>query len=214
MMKNTLIILTTIMTFTMSTYAGSKNVAPIEAEVLPVPPVINPIPIYLGIGLVASAVSKDCPCADDERQKDMTYGAIIRAGWDINQYVGVEARYAKARLEKDFSTTTHYGLFLKPQYHITNQMNVYGLLGYGKTVVEGCALKNGELSQSGFSYGLGFEYDFSEDDSLGEYERMFDGQGDQEKGWGLWADYQNLFNNEGHYKVKTNLFSAGVTYDF
>ena len=184
MMKTILTTLTTITALTVSAYAGGKKISPVEAEVVPIPAVINPIPLYLGIGLVAAAVSKDCPCAGDERQKDMTYGAIIRAGWDINQYVGVEARYAKAMLEKDFSTTTHYGLFLKPQYHIANQMNVYGLLGYGKTIVEGCGLNNGELSQSGLSYGIGFEYDFSDDDSLGQYGRVFDGQGDQEKGWG------------------------------
>jgi len=31
---------------------------------------------------------------------------------------------------------------------------------------------------------------------------------------GVWADYQNLFHNEGIYNTKTNVFSVGVTYDF
>lgn len=214
MEKKILITLTTSIALTVSTYAGGKKVAPAEAEVLPVPTVINPIPIYLGLGIIMSALSKDCPCADDVRQKDMTYGGIIRAGWDFNEYVGIEARILKANLEKDFSTTTHYGLYLKPQYHISDTTNVYGLLGYGKTEVEGCGYNNGTLSERGFSYGAGFEYDLSSDLSEGEYSRIFDGQGDQEKGWGLWADYQNLFHNEGVFNTKTNIFSAGVTYDF
>ena len=195
-------------------YAGGKYVAPVAAVVAPIPNVIDPIPLYVGLGLVAAGVSRDCPCETDERLKDMTYGVLIRAGWDINQYVGVEARYAKASLEKDFSTTTHYGLFLKPQYHLTDQMNVYGLAGYGRTEVEGCAYNNGTLRADGFSYGIGLEYDFSDDESLGEYDRVFDGQGDQERGWGIWADYQNLLYNEGLYNTKTNIFSVGVTYDF
>jgi len=197
-----------------SSYAGGKFVEPVEAPVAPIVDTINPLPLYVGLGLVAAAVSKDCPCADADRQKDMTYGGLVRVGWDFNQYIGLEARYMNASMEKDFSTTTHYGIFAKPQYHITNQMNVYGLVGYGETRVEGCALNDGELKESGLSYGLGFEYDFGSDENLGQYNRMFDGQGDQEKGWGIWADYQNLFHNEGTYNVKTNIFSVGVTYDF
>lgn len=194
-------------------YAGGKGVQLVEEPIEAIPAVINPLPLYVGLGLVASAVSKECPCADD-RQKDMTYGGLLRVGWDFNQYIGLEARYMNASMEKDFSTTTHYGIFAKPQYHITNQMNVYGLVGYGQTNVEGCGLNDGELEESGLSYGVGFEYDFGSDASQGEYGRMFDGQGDQEKGWGVWADYQNLFHNEGVHNVKTNIFSAGVTYDF
>ncbi|HFQ61139.1 MAG TPA: porin family protein [Epsilonproteobacteria bacterium] len=214
MMKKIIITLGTIVALTNVVYAGGKKVAPVEAEVLPVPAVINPIPIYLGIGVIASAVSKECPCGNDVRQKDMTYGAILRAGWDFNKYIGIEGRVLRANIEKDFSTTTHYGLYLKPQYHFIDSMNVYGLLGYGKTKVEGCGFNNGTLSKNGFSYGAGFEYDLSSDTSAGQYARDFDGQGNQEKGWGLWADYQNLFQNEGIFKVKTNIFSVGITYDF
>jgi len=212
-MKKICITLSTVIALGTSSYAGGKSVEPAEESVATIPAVISPLPLYVGLGLVASAVSKDCPCAED-RQKDMTYGGLLRVGWDFNQYIGIEARYANASIEKDFSTTTHYGIFAKPQYHITNQMNVYGLLGYGQTSVEGCGLNDGKLEESGLSYGLGFEYDFGSDESQGQYARAFDGQGDQEKGWGVWADYQNLFHNEGTYNVKTNIFSVGVTYDF
>lgn len=205
--------LITVISLVTVSYAGGKYVAPVEAAVVPIPVDINPLPIYVGLGLVAAGVSKDCPCSDD-RLKDTTYGLLVRTGWDFNQYVGIEARYLKASMEKDFSTTTHYGLYIKPQYHITSQTNIYGLLGYGRTDVEGCGFNDGTLTKDGFSYGVGFEYDFSSDDNLGQYSRDFDGQGDQEKGWGMWVDFQNFMYNEGLYNTHSNVITAGITYDF
>ncbi len=197
-----------------SAYAGGKYAEPQDAPVTPIADTVNPLPLYVGLGALASAVSKDCPCSNADRLKDMTYGALARIGWDFNQYIGLEARYLNAPIEEDFSTTTHYGIFAKPQYHITNQTNIYALVGYGQTTVKGCGLNNGELKEAGLSYGIGFEYDFSGEEGLGEYNRAFDGKGDQESGWGIWADYQNLFHNEGSTNTKTNVFSVGVTYDF
>jgi OOP family OmpA-OmpF porin len=202
------------MALTSSVNAGGKFVSPAIAAVEPIPVQQSPVPIYLGIGLAAAGVSRDCPCAADDRLKDMTYGVVFRAGWDFNQYFGIEARYIRASLEKDFSTTTHYGLYLKPQYPVTNQMNVYGLLGYGHTEIEGCSYSNGTLKVDGISYGAGIEYDLTSDDDLGEYDRAFDGQGDQEKGWGIWADFQHMLDAEGVWKTNSNVGSAGVSYDF
>jgi OOP family OmpA-OmpF porin len=201
------------MVLTSSSYAG-KDVSPAMAIVEPIPVVQSPVPVYLGIGLAAAGISRDCPCTGNDRLKDMTYGIVLRAGWDFNQYFGIEARYIKASLEKDFSTTTHYGLFLKPQYPVTNQMNVYGLFGYGRTIIEGCSYSNGTLTVDGISYGAGVEYDLTDDENLGEYDRTFDGQGDQEKGWGLWADFQHILNAEGAWNTNSNVGSAGVSYDF
>jgi OOP family OmpA-OmpF porin len=207
--------LTTAIALTATSYAGSKQVAPVEAEVVPIPAVINPIPLYIGIGLVAAGLSRDCPCTNDSRLKDMTYGGVIRAGWDFNEYFGIEARGLKANIEKDFSKTTHYGLYLKPQYHVSDAVNIYGLLGYGKTTVDyASGSRSSKLSSSGLSYGAGLEYDFSSDESLGQYARDFDGQGDQEKGWGMWVDFQHLLYNEGVFNTDSNIVTAGITYDF
>jgi OOP family OmpA-OmpF porin len=215
MMIKIILSLTTAIALTATSYAGSKQVAPVEAEVVPIPAVINPIPLYIGIGLVAAGLSRDCPCTNDSRLKDMTYGGVIRAGWDFNEYFGIEARGLKANIEKDFSKTTHYGLYLKPQYHISDAVNIYGLLGYGKTTVDyASGSRSSKLSSSGLSYGAGLEYDFSSDESLGQYARDFDGQGDQEKGWGMWVDFQHLLYNEGVFNTDSNIVTAGMTYDF
>jgi len=213
--KKILISMTTVTALTVSSYAGGKYVAPVDAIVEPIPAMMNPIPLYLGVGLASAGLSRDCPCAGETRLKDMTYGGIVRAGWDINQYFGIEARGLKTNLEKDFSETEHYGIFLKPQYYVADQVNVYGLLGYAKTTVEyASGGRSSTLTENGMSYGVGLEYDFTSDDNSGQYARGFDGQGDQEKGWGMWIDYQHLLNDIGTFDTDLNIFTIGITYDF
>ncbi len=193
---------------------AGKNVEP---AVVPVAPVVDVNPFYVGLGLLWSGTSRDCACAAGTRLKETTYGVIGRVGYDFNQYIGIEARALKASIDKDFAETTHYGIYLKPQYHITDKLNIYGLLGYGKTKIE-CEhpkIPAGSkmYDESGISVGIGLEYDLSEDKTVAT-SRAFDGQGDQEKGWGVWIDYQNLLHDEGKDKIKANIVTAGVTYDF
>jgi opacity protein-like surface antigen len=96
-----------------------------------------------------------------------------------------------------------------------DEMNVYGLLGYGRTTIDYTnGIMSSTLKENGFAYGAGLEYDLSSDESLGEYSRAFDGQGDQEEGWGLWVDYQNLLMDEGVTHTDSNIITTGITYDF
>jgi OOP family OmpA-OmpF porin len=165
-----------------------------------------------------AGISRDCFCPPGRnvRLKDSTWGGIIRAGYDYNQYVGIEVRALQSSIDTDWADkTTHYGIFLKPMLPVGEQMNIYGLLGYGHTKVEtNCDFLKDEFTHDGFSYGIGLEYDLSEDKEEGIYDRPFDGHGDQEKGWGLWVDYQNLMHNAGPDNYKTNIISFGITYDF
>jgi len=39
-------------------------------------------------------------------------------------------------------------------------------------------------------------------------------QGDEEEGWGLFLDWQNLANNDTPQSTNVNVVTAGVTYDF
>jgi len=61
------------------------------------------------------------------------------------------------------------------------------------------------FKKNGFSIGAGIEYDLSQD--LGF-------QGDEEEGWGLFADWQNLAYHDTPQKTNVNVVSAGITYDF
>ncbi len=195
---------------TSSLYAG-KSVVEAEAIVAAIPAQVNPIPFYIGLGVLWAGTSKDCRRCDyiDGTPRpgngyeidDSTWGGILRVGYDYNEYVGIEARALKASLNGDFSETTHFGIFLKPQYPVSPQANIYGLLGYGWTDIttDYCAASQQDFEYDGFSYGVGLEYDLSE----------YAGSG-----WGMWVDYQNLMNDEGTYNFTSNVVSFGVTYDF
>jgi OOP family OmpA-OmpF porin len=217
--KKIMLSLTTVAVMSTQSMAGGKILAPAVTPVVPivVPTQINPLPIYIGIGAIAAFISRDaCPCADDRSDiDDHRYGAVLRLGWDYNQYVGIEARALKTFGNDTFSATEHYGLYLKPQYHVADQVNVYGLLGYGKTIVDyDNGIKSSHNTSNGFSYGVGMEYDLGADMGEGNYARAFDGQGDQEKGWGLWLDFQHLLSDEGPMHTNNNIVTGGVTYDF
>lgn len=210
---------------------GSLNAGGVPAVMAPVaiPAEVDPNPFYVGVGLLWAGASRDCfgegECPD-VRLKDSTWGGIIRAGWEYNQYVGVEVRALSATLDSDWAETTHYGIFLKPQYPVSEQVKIYGLLGYGHTEIDtACVAIHDTFEYDGFSYGIGLEYDLSDRDDDYEahktednpnpvFDRDFDGYADQETGWGLWVDYQNLMNNEGPANHKGNIVSFGLTYDF
>ena len=195
-------IVTSIITATLlstNAFAGGDFVVepnvvfePIEME-----PELAPV-YYVGIGATAMGLSRDCACKNgkNERLKDMTYGVLLKAGINITDYIGIEARYINTSIESDFSEVEHYGLYLKPQYMLNEEAKVYGLLGYGKTTVDYVSgRKNSILSESGLSFGAGFEYAF--DDNIG-----------------LWVDMQHIFSGEGVYKTDLNLGAAGVSYNF
>ena len=216
-MKKIITLFAIIITLTVSSFAGGKAVSPAQSEVAPIPEIITPIPLYIGLGVIGSFIDRDpCPCKPHGKDlKDTEYGMVARVGFDYNQYIGIEGRYLKTFGTNVFSKVEHYGVYLKPQYHISDKTNVYGLLGYGKTnIYYTNGILNCIVKKKSFSYGLGFEYDLSSDKSEGEYRRKFDGEGNQEKGWGLWVDFQHLLNNEHKYHSNSNILSIGITYDF
>ena len=176
---------------------GSIEVEPdVILEPVETAPVLEPM-FYVGIGGVATGLSRDCGCKNkNERVKDMTYGFILKAGADITDYLGVEARYINSFIENDFSEVVHYGLYLKPQYMMNEETKLYGLLGYGKTTVDYTVRKRkSTLDESGFSFGAGAEYAL-------------------ENNLGLWIDMQHIFSDEGAFNTDLNLGTFGVMYNF
>lgn len=218
--------LTALLSIT-TVYAGGKMVAPAVSPVALMNEPVEPNPFYIGIGILWAGVSRDCITQDcpNIRLKESEWGGIIRGGYDFNQYIGIEGRALKATLDSDWAKTTHYGIFLKPFMPVGERTNVYALLGYGHTEIDVDCFIQEKYKANGFSWGIGLEYDLSskEDDyenhkrsenDVPEFDRPFDGQGDQETRWGLWVDYQNLLNNKGPDNYKTNIITFGITYDF
>jgi len=198
-------------------YAG-KNVSPAVAEVVPIP-MVQPTPIYVGLGIVYGKYS-GCPSSGC-RYEDVTYGAMLRVGYEFNQYLGAEVRAVDTFLGADplgGEKLMHAGIFAKPQYPLSEDFNAYGLLGYGwaKTTTELSGSLLPILNKSGFSVGFGFEYDLSgkSGDFRADtfYDRSFDGQADEETGWGIFVDYQRLI--VGSNLPSLDVVSIGITYDF
>ena len=189
-----------------SSYAmAGKNYEPVESDVVPVD---VPNPLYVGVGANWVGYSRHCDC-DSTRKKDSTFGEALRLGWDFNPFFGVEARYLRNDFGIDFARIEHYGVYLKPQYHVSDLVNVYALAGYGHTKItceaEGKRLKGKDQEFDGFSIGAGIEYDLS--GNLGI-------QGDEEEGWGLFVDVQYLPLKDQPNDPRLTMISAGVTYDF
>ena len=129
---------------------------------------------------------------------------MVRGGYEWNQYIGVEARAMRTFWGDDAlggERLQHIGIFAKPSYPVSEDFNVYGLLGYGwtKTFTNDPKGNLPSIDEKGFSWGIGLEFDLSDkDDDFDKdtyYDRAFDGQSDQEKGWGLFIDYQRLIVN-------------------
>jgi len=213
-----LVSLLSIATFSTNIYAGGKGVAEATAVVAPIP-TVDPSPWYLGAGIVWAKLS-GCDLQPGCEYEDVTYGAMVRGGYDYNQYVGVEARYIRTFLDEGpFGGTplAHIGIFLKPQYPVSERVNVYGLLGYGYTENLGNGARLDYFDNgSGFSAGAGIEYDLSDRDydreENGNYDRAFDGYADQGRGWSLFLDYQRLLIESDIPDL--DAISLGLRYDF
>lgn len=219
MKKNSLVSLLAIAAMSTNLWAGGKEVAPIEAPVEPIPVMQTPSPVYLGLGLLWGRYNGTCGDADPScGYEDVTYGALLRAGYDFSQYFGLEGRLLGTFLKADplgGEELRHLGLYAKPMYPIGEDFNIYALLGYGWTQTK-AGTNLTEIDEGGFSAGLGLEYDLSdmEDDREEDtfYEGGFDGHGDQEKGWGLFVDYQRLLIKSDVPDM--DVVSGGITYDF
>ena len=191
-------------------YAGG-NIAPV-VPVEPEPVKHLAVPIYVGAGFVAGRYNAS-------NYEDVTYGTMFRAGYEWNQYIGFEARYISTFWDDESlygQKLEHFGLFVKPMLPFNKNFNLYGLLGYGWTQTKTPGKRNSAIDDNGLSAGFGLEYDLSDmrydyDPDI-YYPEGFDGQADQEKGWGLFVDYQRMLIKSDTPDL--DAFSAGVTYDF
>jgi len=166
---------------------------------------INPSGFYAGLGIAAAQYTPNCKCTG-KNGKVRSTGAVARVGYDFNKYIGIEAR----GLRTSGAKVQHAGLFVKPMIPVGDATNIYGLAGYAKTKTKGSSQKT---NATGLALGVGVEVDLSKDTPKeGRYGRPFDGKGNQEKGLGVFADYERMLVKSGAPKL--DAVSAGVTYDF
>jgi OOP family OmpA-OmpF porin len=187
--------------------------APVPIPVTPPPVVLKeivPLGLYVGLGLTAARFDPDCSCPSPKGSVDKTAGVVGRVGYDFNEYVGVEGRGIRTNWKSNGGKIKHAGLFVKPMYPVSTDVNVYGLAGYAKTTTQGSKRR---VDVEALAWGAGVEYDLGSDRAKeGKYNRTFDGYGDQEGGWGLFADYERLVQKSGSPDLDT--VNVGITYDF
>jgi len=182
---------------------GEKGVIEAIEPVLPIPVEVTK-DYYVGIGYSCAQVTGDNP-----DQEFLTMSAIsIDAGYQINEFLAVEARYTHSlgdinyktwNVDRDLdgSSLSNLGIYLKPQYNF-EAFGVYGLLGYGQV-----RLDDGQntFTESGLQYGLGTTFTVM--------------------GTNIFVDYRRLYDNEGfdtlateQQDVAANSYTLGVNYLF
>jgi len=196
-----------------STLFAGKNVAPAPLPPMPIPEkpaptpaaTLPPLGLYIGGGLTYAKSECQCDntvkCSDGSScgkvQEGKTYGYNLKAGYDLNEYIGLEGKYFSTPWGDEDKSLKHYGLYLKPSMPVTNNIDAYALLGYGKTDCD----KIGQ-SFKGFSWGLGTEL------TLG------DKTSGLKNGWGVYAEYLRPIKKSGDKSVKVDTLQAGVAYHF
>ena len=189
-----------------------------EPVLMPIAPVVAPKPIknikangfYVGLGISGTRYETKCDTGCSKSGTDHAAGVMARVGYDFNKYIGIEARGITTNWNADGGTVDHAGLFVKPMLPVGDATNIYGLVGVAKTKTKGGLRRTNAES---LALGAGVEVDVSKDiPKDGRYGRQFDGKGDQEKGLGVFLDYERMVVKSDAPNL--DAVSAGVTYDF
>ncbi|QOR62019.1 porin family protein [Sulfurovum sp. ST-21] len=189
----------------MGTFAmAGGSIAPVE-PVVETPVVAAPqdagfyVGMAYGLGNMGLAYNN---YPDPSYDHDENFDALmLQAGYKINPYVAVEGRYWFTDGEwsdiygsADFSADA-WGIYVKPMYPVTNEIDIYALLGYGDTDPE---IGGGKppYDTDGFQWGLGASYEFTSDIAV-------------------FMDYVSLYDDTNSGEDLTiDTWNFGVTYKF
>lgn len=158
------------------------------------------------------------------------------AGYQFNKYVAVEGRYLPQFVTGELSISTsgdfpaingsgdatidfsNLALYVKGMYPVTNELTVYGLLGYGQTSfgIEFMGNDVFEPDDTSFQWGIGASYALSEHTSIFvDYTVMYNDDDFD----GLLEGVTGTFNIEdGTINIDTDItldaFTFGIIYKF
>ena len=119
----------------------------------------------------------------EENIQDRQLGFTGRLGYDFMDYLGAEVRgtYGTSKVNKGYNKFKQVGAYLKPNYDITKDINLYGLIGASKTNLAG--IENS--TETGFSYGAGLDYSISDKVSIFTDAVNYMAKSDVPNAWGL-----------------------------
>lgn len=140
---------------------------------------------------------------------------LLLAGVKVNKYFAIEGRYLNSFEDFDYKYIAEqqyegalnggeiesYGIYAKPMYPVTEQIDVYGLLGYANTKISG---DGGKIMDDGdFSWGAGASYEITNNISVfADYVRLYDD---------TISDASSIINGD---KVKVDSVNVGLIYTF
>lgn len=121
---------------------------------------------YVGVGLAAVSVRDSDVSAnlfEVKEGQDRLGNIDLIAGYEFHRHFAVEGRYTTTIAESDsIDTMDSWSIFAKPKYPVTENIELYGLLGYGNVQVEGTDEYMADVDESGFQWGLGLSYMINE----------------------------------------------------
>jgi len=215
----------------MGTFAfAGGDIAPVE-PVVDEPVIASIGNFYLGLAYSYQDLQTDgtaTPPAGKARKRsilDDNFSAVmLQAGYNFNEYIAIEGRYwfglsstvhyghTNSALQDKDTSIDAWGIYVKPQYPVTEAFSVYALLGYGgadiniDNVPSNIGLQYADDSVDGFSWGLGASYAVTDNVSLFvDYVSMYDND----------DDYYNASTGY-HYNLDRTLdkWNFGLTYNF
>jgi len=156
---------------------------------------------YIGIAYGLTNVSDDYFDGYIDEHTDIDYDSLmLQVGYEISPYIAFEFRYWFSMNDGDYSLSTNYpmppldgsyndfnawGLYLKPQYPVSPEFSIYGLLGLSGVQVDGQPdWYDNLVDDTSFSFGMGGAFNFTENISaFVDYVQL----------------YSNIYGNDYYY---------------
>jgi OOP family OmpA-OmpF porin len=223
-MKKLTLSLATILTTSTLSFAGG-DIAPAIEPVIETPIIAEEIEVsdsgvYAGVAYsLLQSDSNFIDSIDNNHKLGADYSAVMfHGGYKINEYIAVEGRYWLGLADEAFkldnkffgrfdSDASAWGVYAKPMYPVTDELDVYALVGYGSATVNGVKLADAsvhDIEVSGLSWGIGAGYSFTENISV--FVDYVDFQDDdvELKGTTINGTFKHAFDS----------LNLGVTYKF
>jgi len=145
--------------------------------------------LYFGVAVSDMGVRSDdrVNLFGEENHQDRQLGVTAIIGYNFMKYLGAELRAALSVSEENEGqdNLAEYGIYLKPQYPVLDNLNIYALLGYSAINMSDPATNTNandnpfDGDNQGFSFGAGLDYGVTENISVFtdvvNYLRDFDG---------------------------------------
>ena len=135
--------------------------------------VVDDSALYVGLGISAVSTRKssftfweDIDSPDKTGLLDRTGEVSLLVGYDFNRYIAIEGRYIFSFTHEDILERSSWGVYVKPQYPVYEDIKVYALLGYGGIEANGIDGSNIDVDETGFQWGIGTSYNMTENISI------------------------------------------------